>query len=260
MAVLVCSATGCDHLRANDQLNRGVAEFKNAHYEQAEDHFQQAMTLAPDDPKPLLYLATTYASQVVPGSTSADNLKTAQKAIDLFQQVLKKDPNDVQALKQIASLDLNTGKTALAKEYQARVIKLSPNDSEAWYTIGVVDWKEAYQNAVDALGAEGLTDKADGNVKLSKAGCAKLVAKNTPLVTEGTNDLQKAVDINPNYEEAMTYLSLMSRRKADLECGNAPAVKADLTTADMWAQKSMGARKINEANKEKALQGGVTVQ
>jgi hypothetical protein len=28
----------------------------------------------------------------------------------------------------------------------------------------------------------------------------------------------------------------------------------------MWAQKSMGARKINEANKEKALQGGVTVQ
>ena len=34
--------------------------------------------------------------------------------------------------------------------------------------------------------------------------------------------------MNPTYEEAMTYLSLMARRKADLECGNAPAVKADL--------------------------------
>jgi tetratricopeptide (TPR) repeat protein len=258
MAVLLCSATGCDHLRANDQLNRGVAEFKNAHFEKAEDHFQQARALAPDDPKPLLYLATTYASQVVPGSTSPENMKNAQQALDLFQEVLKKDPNDVQALKQIASLDLNSGKKDLAKEYQEKVIKLAPNDEAAWYTIGVVDFKEAYDNLQAVLAPEGLQDKGDGNMKLSKAGCAKLTAENTPLITEGTADLQKAVDINPNYEEAMAYLSLMSRRKADIECGNAAAVKADLAQADMWAQRSMGARKANEAKKEAALKGGVS--
>ena len=58
---------------------------------------------------------------------------------------------------------------------------------------------------------------AKGNVKLSKDNCAKLSAENTPLVTEGMQYLQKAVDLNPTYEEAMTYLSLMERRKADLD-------------------------------------------
>jgi len=34
--------------------------------------------------------------------------------------------------------------------------------------------------------------------------------------------------------------------------------KADLATADDWAKKNMGARKINEEKKEEKLKGGVT--
>ena len=33
-------------------------------------------------------------------------------------------------------------------------------------------------------------------------------------------------------------------------CGNKDAIKADLQASDMWAQKSMGARKENEKRKE----------
>ena len=256
-ALLLLSATGCKHLMANDQINKGVAAFKNARYEEAEDHFQKAISLDPDNPNPRLYLATTYSSQVVPNLDSPDNKKIAQKALDGFQDVLQRDPSNVNALKQIASIDRNTGKLDAAKEYEKKVIALAPDDSEAYYTVGVVDWSQAYKNAVVALTAEGLQDKSDGNFKLSKAGCAKLTTTNTPLVTEGTQFLQKAIDINSTYEEAMTYMSLMARRKADLECGNAEAVKADLASADMWAQKSMGARKEIERRKE-AKSHGVT--
>jgi hypothetical protein len=35
MALLLVSATGCNRLRANDQINKGVADFKNAKYESA---------------------------------------------------------------------------------------------------------------------------------------------------------------------------------------------------------------------------------
>lgn len=258
MALLLVSATGCKRLRANDQINKGVADFKNARLESAENHFQNAINIDPDNPNPLIYLATTYSSQVVPNLDTPDNKKMAQNALDTFQKVLQRDPNDVIALKQIASLDRNTGKPEEAKEYEKKVIALSPNDAEAYYTIGVVDWIGAYKNAVTQLKEEGQTDKGDGNTKLSKAGCAKLVAENTTLVTEGLQYLQKAVDINPTYEEAMTYLSLTSRRKADLECGNVPAIKTDLQAADMWAQKSMGARKENERRKEDKNKGGIT--
>lgn len=258
MALVLISASGCKRLRANDQINKGVADFKNARLESATNHFQNAIDIDPDNPNPRIYLATTYSSQVVPNLDTPENKKMAQNALDNFQAVLARDPNDVVALKQIASIDRNMGKPAEAKEYEKKVIALSPNDSEAYYTVGVVDWIQSYKNAVVTLQGEGQTDKSDGNLKLSKAGCARLVTMNTPLVTEGMEYLQKAVDLNPTYEEAMTYLSLMSRRKADLECGNLPAIKADLAQADMWAQKVMGARKENERRKEEKNKGGIT--
>ncbi len=68
------------------------------------------------------------------------------------------------------------------------------------------------------------------------------------------------MSINPTYEEAMTYLNLMNRRKADLECGDDAARKADLAKADDWMQKGMGARKANELKKEQKVGGGVTMQ
>ena len=255
MALLLTSAIGCQHLEANDQINKGVAAFKNARYEEAEGHFQKAISIDPDNPNPRLYLATTYASQIVPNLDTPDNKKVAQQALEGFGEVLRKDPNNINALKQIASIDHNTGHPEEAKDYEKKVIALDPKDSEALYTVGAVDWLQAYKNAVTTLQGEGLTDKSDGNFKLSKAGCAKLTAVNAPLVSEGTGYLQKAIHVNPSYEDAMTYLSLMARRKADLECGNVPAVKADLEQADMWAQKSMGARKENERRKEEKEHG-----
>ena len=58
----------------------------------------------------------------------------------------------------------------------------------------------------------------------------------------------------------MQYLNLTARRKADLECSDDNARKADLAQADMWVQKATGARRENERKKEeKAAHGGVTV-
>ena len=56
------------------------------------------------------------------------------------------------------------------------------------------------------------------------------------------------------------YLNLTYRRKADLECPDDAARKADLAKADEWSQKAMGARKANELEKEKKHAGGVTMQ
>jgi hypothetical protein len=73
--------------------------------------------------------------------------------------------------------------------------------------------------------------------------------------------LQQAININPTYDDAMQYLQLDYRTKADMECGDDAARKADLATADDWVQKAMGARKANEIAKEKiAAHGGVTPQ
>ena len=260
VALLLGSTTGCNKLKARDQLGKGVQAFKNAKYEEAVNHFQTAISLDPNYDQAKLYLATSYSSQVVPNLDTPDNLAIAQKAIDQFNDVLAKNPNDLTALKQIASIYRNIKQLDKAKEYEKKVIAISPNDAEAYYTIGAIDWTiEHYKNTVPILAADGQIDDGQGNVKKSKDACAKLVAANTALVREAMENLEKAIAINPNYDDAMQYLQLAYRSNANLECGNDEARKADLAKADDWIQKAMGARKHNELEKEKKNQGGVTL-
>ncbi len=56
------------------------------------------------------YLATALSQNIVPGLDTPDNLKTAQQAISIFQEVLAKDPNDVNSMKQIAGIYFNIKK------------------------------------------------------------------------------------------------------------------------------------------------------
>jgi tetratricopeptide (TPR) repeat protein len=256
---LLGTATGCNFLKSRDQLNKGIAAFKNAQYEQATNYFQTAAQLDPKNENAKLYLATTYASQVVPNLMTPENLAIAQHALDGFNEVLAKHPDDLTALKQIASIDRNIGKPDQAKADELKVIQVSPNDPEAYYIIGSIDWTAAYKNAVGILAADGLTDDGEGNKKMTKGACAKIKDANSALVTDAMNRLQKAIDLNPNYDDAMSYLQLSYRRKADMDCPDDNARKADLAQADAWIQKAMGARKINELKKEQKAGGGVTM-
>src|ERR1700733_13356172 len=137
---LVASATGCKRLEARDQLNKGVQAYKQAKYEEAIGHFQRAVNLDPTYPMTRLYLATAYAQQVVPGLDTPENEKTAQMAINGFQQVLQGHPDDGTSLKQVAALKYDLKKFGEARDWQLKVMQADPKDAEAAYTIGVVDW------------------------------------------------------------------------------------------------------------------------
>ena len=130
LTLLLLSATGCKRLESNNELNKGVAAFKNTKYEDATDHFQRAVTIDPDNMNARIFLGTSYSSQVIPNLTTPDNMKLAKSAMDTFQGVLDRDPNNVLALKQIASIQRNTGHPDAAKEYQKKVIALAPNEAE----------------------------------------------------------------------------------------------------------------------------------
>jgi tetratricopeptide (TPR) repeat protein len=250
--------TGCSRLQARDQLNKGVAAYKNAKYEEAINHFQNAVNLDPSLPMARLYLATAYAQQVVPDLTTPDNLKNANLAIQGFQSVLEKDPKDISSLKGIAGLYFQIDKFDEAKQWQQKVLAVDPQDAEAAYTIGVIDWGVAHKNAVQALASVGMQDDGNGNAKMPKKNCQALVEQNTPLVNEGLQYLQKALEIRPNYDDAMAYMNLMYRRKADLECGNDSARKEDLDQAGQWRDKAMGTRKANEEKKNNTP-GGIVM-
>jgi len=255
---MVLAMSGCNQLEARDQLNKGCEAYKAGHYDEAIEHFQKSTELDPSLPMAKIYLATALAQNVVPGMTTPDNLKTANQAIEIFKDVLNGNPNDVNSMKQIAGIYFSINDMDNAEQWQKKVLAVDPKDPEAAYTVGVIDWKKAHQNKLNALQAAGLNDDGKGNEKAPKKVMEPLAAQNGPLVDEGLKYLQMAVDNRPNYEEAMSYLNLIYRNKADVDYGNTAAVTQDLAMAQDWTNKAMDARKVNEAKKN-AGPGGITM-
>src|SRR5437879_2327162 len=98
VAVLL-SATGCNKLKARDQLNKGVQAYKNAEYENAINHFKKAVEYDVKLKLAKLYLAIAYADQVVEAADTPENNKNAQQAIEGFDSLLQDDPKNILALK-----------------------------------------------------------------------------------------------------------------------------------------------------------------
>lgn len=258
LAGMVLSMGGCNRLKARDELNKGVESYKSARYEEAIGHFQRATELDPSLPMAKSYLATALAQNVVPGLTTPENLKNAQQAISIFQEVLNKEPKDVNSLKNIASIYFSIKQFDKAKDYQKRVLDADPKDPEAAYTIGVIDWTLAHENTLKALASVNLNDDGEGNQKAPKKVLQQIKDENEPLVTEGLQYLNQALANRANYDDAMSYLNLTYRRKADVDFADPNAVKADVAAAKDWSSKAMGTRKENEAKKDKGP-GGITM-
>ncbi|MGA3045870.1 MAG: tetratricopeptide repeat protein [Terracidiphilus sp.] len=258
LAGMVLSMSGCNRLAARDQLNKGVDAYKSARYEEAIGHFQKATQLDPSLPMAKSYLATALAQNVVPGSDTPDNLKTAQQAISIFQEVLDKDPTDVNSLKQIAAIYFSVKKLDDARTWQKKVLAVDPKDPEAAYTVGVIDWTQAHENLLKALVPAGINDDGEGNPKAPKKVMDEVKSQNGPLVEEALQYLQQAVANRANYDDAMVYLNLVYRSKADQDWGDVAAQKADMAKSDEWRTKAMGTRKANEEKKEKGP-GGITM-
>jgi tetratricopeptide (TPR) repeat protein len=251
--------TGCNQLSARMELNKGVAAFKAGKPEQAITHFQNAVKSDPKLAVAKEYLATALSQNVVAGLDTKENLKTAHEAIDAFQQVIADKPDSINSLKGVASIYFNINKLDEAKEWQKKVLAVDPKDPDAAYTVGVVNWRKAHDNVVKILAGAGSNDDGAGNAKvLTKGLCTTVQQQNSALVEEGMKYLTQAIDNRPSYDEAMSYLNLTYRRKADVDCGNEQARKDDVAKANEWADKSMGTRKANEAKKDKGP-GGIVM-
>jgi tetratricopeptide (TPR) repeat protein len=202
-----------------------------------------------------LYLATAYANQCTPGVETPENQRTCDQAIQSFKDVLAKDPTSLNSAKGIASLYFQMKKFDQAKEYYHKALEIDPKDPESYYSIGVIDWTQTYQPRMDARNKLGL--KPDEPLKDKKV-CQEIKDKNTPLIDEGMQNLDKALQLRPDYDDAMAYYNLLWREKADTECGDPAAREADLKKADEWVDKTLAVKK-EKAEKAAQQANGVTL-
>jgi tetratricopeptide (TPR) repeat protein len=183
-------------------------------------------------------------------------LQNANLAIEQYNAVLQKDVNNINSLKGIAILDLQMKKFDESKKYYHRAIEVDPNDPEAYYSIGVIDWTEAFQPRTEARKTLGL--RPEEPLKDKKL-CAKLREDASSVIQEGMDSLNKAIQLRPDYDDAMVYLNLMYREKADRECDMPEDAAADLKMANDLSDKVLEVRKVR-AEKQANQPAGITLK
>jgi tetratricopeptide (TPR) repeat protein len=219
---------GCNKLRARDLLNKGVEAYKMGKFDQAEESFKKATELDPTLLNARVFLATAYASQFVQGLTTPENLQKGQEAVAQFKKVLEQDPKNVLAIDGIASMLFRMGSAPYdpktleeAKTWDHKHIELKPDAPDPYYSIGVIDWglayhanqkmRQAYNKALPR-GRKPLKAEDPLPKKLRE----EFTSKYQQDVEEGIQNEKKAIQLRPDYANAMAYLNLLYRQKADM--------------------------------------------
>jgi tetratricopeptide (TPR) repeat protein len=226
LVFLVAGASGCNKLKARDLLNKGVGAFKNGQYDAAIEFFKQARDLDPTLMNARLYLATAYASQYIPGAPSDANMKLGNQAVTEFKDVLNIDPNNVSAIDGIGSIvyqmagsPYDPAKFEESKSYHKKHIELKPNDPEPYYWVAVIDWvvtQRVNMELRQAYNKSNLKKQVQDADPMPASVRSEYSSKSGTMVDEGISAAQKAVQLRPDYDDAMAYLSLLYRRKADM--------------------------------------------
>ncbi|MBZ5698221.1 MAG: tetratricopeptide repeat protein [Acidobacteriia bacterium] len=223
--VVAFGASGCVKLKARDLLNKGVVAYTNGKYDQAVEDFKQAKDLDPTLMNARLYLATAYATQYIPGAPSNENIRMGEQAVKEFQDVLSVDPGNISAIDGVGSILYNMAGTPFtpsrfeeSKTYHMKHIALKPEDPDPYYWVGVIDWTLAYRSHLEMRGKWRLAHPGKplkDDELMPPDVRADYVKANSQLIDEGIEKLRKAIELRPDYDDAMAYLNLLLRRKAD---------------------------------------------
>ena len=241
--ILAAGFSGCNKLKARDLLNKGVAAFKEGQYDRAVDEFQKAKEAD--------------ATQYIPGAPSEQNKKLGEQAVAEFKEVLEKDPKNLNAIDGIGSILFQMAGTPYepkmfeeSKKYHQMHITQKPEDPEPYYWIGVIDWTLSFRGNAELrkdYNEKNLKKQVKENDALPASVRGDYVTKYGTMIDEGIENLKKAIELRPDYDDAMAYLNLLYRRKAD-------AVDSADQRAELLKQADDLVDKVKEVKQKRASQ------
>jgi TonB family protein len=173
-------------------------------------------------------------------------------AIVTFQSALDRDPKNAMALRGIAHASFQAAGASKDPIYRTkmfdeatradqRLIEMNPQEPEAYYSLGLIAWTRVYPELQAARIQSGMQRQDPGPIK--DAGLRqKLQALYAPVIDGGIQNLQKSLEIDKNNSDAMAYMNLLLRSRADIRDTTEHASE-DIGAADNWVNKSMEAKR-----------------
>jgi len=221
--------TGCQSFKERVLLKKGNELYTAQKYEEAIKQYDELIKLNPKSWDGNYLMAVSYLALYHPGSEHPKDKEYAEKGLAAFEKTLELTapspddrektekfylsflnstgdkekaiaylekqlgtrPNDLALINQIATLYQKNGNFTKALEYFEKRATMDPTNKETWYTLGVNCWARSYHG-----------------------GLAVSQEEREQVVDKGIEALNKALAIDPNYFDALSYINLIYREKA----------------------------------------------
>lgn len=214
LAVLVVSSSGCgviNRIRAKNQLNEAARSYREGRFAEAEQHSREAAELDPDNKTAPMFIARTIHAQYRPGVQNPENVAKAQQAIEAYQQILAKNPQDDEAYKAIAYLYESIKEYDKLRQWisaRASSDTTEPEKrAEAYIVLASKDWDCSFK--ITELPTNKMTTLDPSNnkatVSYKKPKDQKDFDQAQMCVKQGLAEAENAIKFDPNNESAWSY-------------------------------------------------------
>ena len=256
LVLLAAGLSGCDKIKARQEIKKGNEFFKATQYQAALANYIEAQRLDPGEKRLDKFIGETYMALYQPGSKHPKDLEFANNAIKrlqtyltaypndkkvreylvsmylaldryddaigFYQDLVKSDPNDVKAMTSLAAMYFKKGDFQSGLDWEKKRAALEPQNPEPYVMIGVQAWDRSYHYP---------DIPPDVRAK---------------IIGEGMDALQAALKIKPDNFDALTYINLLYREKAKIETEDAKKQEY-IAEADKYRQQALDLRKKNLA-------------
>ncbi|MFN2385135.1 MAG: tetratricopeptide repeat protein [Thermoanaerobaculia bacterium] len=254
LLLLVAGISGCNKLKAKQEIKKGNEFARAQQYQTALASYQEALRLDPNEKRLHKSIGYAYMGMYQPGSKHVKDLEIAGKAIEhlkiyvdtvpedrkarevllsmylaterydeavgFYQAMLKEDPKDTRAMGSMASIYFKRGDFDQGVEWLKRRIAAEPPDTrpEVYHLIGAQAWDRSYNYPnIDPM-------------------------ERARIVDQGLEALNEAMKLRPDYFEALSYINLLYREKAKMETD--PVRQQEyIAQADQYRAQAMEMRK-----------------
>jgi tetratricopeptide (TPR) repeat protein len=226
LLAVVLTGSGCHFAKrviAKDKLNQGALLYNQGRTSEAAAYFKDVTELVPENPVGWLYYGKTLLSQFQ--SAGPDNRQSkADAALAAYQKALDLASNDCptqsNAIAYIASIYDTLGKDDDHRQWLLKRAQLpcatKDTQSTTYYSIGVGYWKCSYDQTT-RYADKVLAVKDPFHYRNMDYDAARPdKEKAEQCVTKGFEYIEKAIQVDPEYEQALFYKGLLYREKEKL--------------------------------------------
>lgn len=222
----------------------GIGHFTKGRFLLAAEAFDHALReAATPGMVPLLASHTFLRLQYPPARKPLDE-SIARPAVEAANRNLSADPHDIAALHSLAARKIQAQAWNDAIDLFQRLLALDVHDAAALFGIGWIaytrwhpDWEQALTHARMSV-----EDPGANQSPLPDPIRGRLDARHGPAVGQAIAHLKTALDVEPQFVEALGLLSSLTQARAYLRTNQAD-FNADRKEGYELLQKSLAARK-----------------